>query len=259
MQFGVRTGWNIVSVPLAVGDFTKTVLFPTAATPAYAYDDGYFGYVTLENGRAYWMKYSGNETVAHDGLERTEDTIAVQIGWNMVGGLSSAVPISNVSSIPGGIVTSSFYKYEGAYVPSATMEPGVGYWVKVTQAGQLVISTAAAVPENRIRIELIAELPPPPPDDILTEQTPAAYALEQNYPNPFNPATEIRYAIPVGGHVRLSVFNLLGQEIAVLVDEVREAGYASVSFSSGTLPSGVYYYTISAGEFTDTKRMLLVR
>ena len=89
--------------------------------------------------------------------------------------------------------------------------------------------------------------------------SPENYALEQNYPNPFNPATTISYSIPSTSHVRLSVFNILGQEIAVLINEVREAGINSVSFSGADLAGGVYFYRLSTENFTQIKKMLLVK
>jgi hypothetical protein len=258
-QFSVQAKWNIISVPLTMSDYTKTLLFPTAMTGAFAYEDGYYGYATLENGRGYWMKFSGGETISQFGLERTEDTVAVFSGWNMVGSLSRSTPVSNIGSIPGGIVTSSFYQYDVGYTASTNIEPGKGYWVKVSQAGQLVMTSSGMVPaSNRIRIENTGELPPPPPDG-LNSEIPDAYALEQNYPNPFNPVTSISYALPVSGEVLLTVFNMLGQEVAVLVNEMQEPGDKTVSFDASNLPSGVYTYRITAGTFTDVKKMLLIK
>ncbi len=258
-QFGVQSQWNIVSVPLTMGDYTKTVLFPTATTSAFTFEDGYVAYGTLENGRGYWMKFSSGETISHDGLERTDDTIAVAEGWNMVGSVSSSMAASSVGSIPGGIVTSNFFGYDGGYSNSVTLEPGKGYWVKVSQAGQLVMSSAAAAsPANRIRIDDSGELPPPPPDQV-SAVLPSGYALEQNYPNPFNPVTTIRYALPVAEHVRLTLYNIMGQEVAVLVNELQEAGFKAVSFDAGSLPSGVYTCRITAGNFTEGRRMILLK
>jgi hypothetical protein len=88
-------------------------------------------------------------------------------------------------------------------------------------------------------------------------ETPRSYALEQNYPNPFNPATTIRYDLPVAGVVTLKVFDLVGQEVAVLVREYQEAGRHAVRFEAGHLPSGVYFYRLQTERFIETKRMLL--
>jgi parallel beta-helix repeat protein len=94
--------------------------------------------------------------------------------------------------------------------------------------------------------------------DAVREQ-PTVFALSQNYPNPFNPATVIEYALPQESHVTLKVYNTLGQEIVTLVDEVQTPGFKSVSWNGKDLASGVYFYRIKAGEFTDLKRMVLMK
>jgi hypothetical protein len=91
------------------------------------------------------------------------------------------------------------------------------------------------------------------------ESLPTDFALHQNYPNPFNPETRIRYALPVGAHVSLKLYNVLGQEAAVLVDAQQEAGWYEVRLSAATLPSGVYLYRLQAGAFTSTRKLLIIR
>jgi hypothetical protein len=89
--------------------------------------------------------------------------------------------------------------------------------------------------------------------------TARSYQLHQNYPNPFNPVTTISFTIPSRQHIRLEVYNVLGQPVTTLVDEYREAGYHEVLFSGEELATGVYYYRISAGKYINVKKMLLVR
>ncbi len=92
---------------------------------------------------------------------------------------------------------------------------------------------------------------------------PAQFKLYQNYPNPFNPRTTIRYELPSSSYVTLRVYNLLGKEIATVVDERQEAGCRSVMFdaasASGSLPSGVYFYRLQAGKYIEVKKFLLVK
>jgi hypothetical protein len=88
---------------------------------------------------------------------------------------------------------------------------------------------------------------------------PAVYALEQNYPNPFNPSTTINYSIGEAGIVKVAVYNLLGQEVALIVNEFKEAGLHSVNFDAAQLTSGAYFYTIETPQFKQTRKMLLAK
>jgi Zinc carboxypeptidase/Secretion system C-terminal sorting domain len=88
---------------------------------------------------------------------------------------------------------------------------------------------------------------------------PSEYNLYQNYPNPFNPATTINYDLPNSGFVKLAVYNVLGKEIAVLVNEKQSAGKYVVQWDASSYPSGVYFYRIIAGDFTETKKMVMIK
>jgi hypothetical protein len=85
------------------------------------------------------------------------------------------------------------------------------------------------------------------------------YSLEQNFPNPFNPTTTIGFGIIEKGNVRMSILNLLGEEIKVLLNEGKEAGYHSIDFNASDLPSGVYFYRLQSGNFISTRKMLLLK
>ncbi len=89
--------------------------------------------------------------------------------------------------------------------------------------------------------------------------SPAKYSLSQNYPNPFNPSTTISYSIPKQSNVQLKVHDLLGNEVATLVDEYKNGGNYSVSFDAGELSSGLYFYTLKTNDFNETKKMLIVK
>jgi hypothetical protein len=88
---------------------------------------------------------------------------------------------------------------------------------------------------------------------------PGSFALRQNFPNPFNPSTVIPYALGSGAHVRLSVISPLGQEMRVLVDQYQEVGEYRVQFDANGLASGMYFYRLRAGQYTETRRLMLVR
>jgi len=93
----------------------------------------------------------------------------------------------------------------------------------------------------------------------LADAIPDAHALHASTPNPFSHSTEIRYDLPEAAHVRLAIYNLLGQEVRRLVDGEVGAGFHTVTFEAGNLPSSVYLYRITAGDFTQTHRMVLTK
>ena len=88
---------------------------------------------------------------------------------------------------------------------------------------------------------------------------PNKFVLEQNYPNPFNPTTIIKYQLPKSSYVTLKLFDLVGREISVLVDGLKEAGLHEVSLDGSRMASGVYFYSMKAGEFNSVKKLLLLR
>jgi hypothetical protein len=88
---------------------------------------------------------------------------------------------------------------------------------------------------------------------------PEKFSLSQNYPNPFNPATHIRFGLPQASRVKITVYNIIGQEKAVLVDEQKEAGYHTVYFEPGNLASGLYLYRIEADKYREVKKMLYLK
>ncbi len=91
------------------------------------------------------------------------------------------------------------------------------------------------------------------------ENVPAAFKLSQNYPNPFNPVTTINYSIPSNGNVQLKVYDILGREVASLVNETKTPGNYKVNFNANNLASGVYFYRLQAGNFIQTKKMILMK
>lgn len=384
----LQTSWNLVSIPVEAGDMRKIILFPSSISDAFEYQPG--GYVsmeTLKTGTGYWIKYPSSVTESVTGTIVPEETLTVLVGWNMIGSISYPILSSSVTALPPTAITSDFFAYDGTlgYYSEDTLKPGVGYWVKVTQYGNLVLKSASMVPkairtvvkeedkaetkeegfstlvvkdksgkerklmfsatEEEINLDRY-ELPPTPPDEVLdvrfssqrsrevaraeksefpirisggefplilsweegvegavievkdvsgkikkypmegagsvkieeenfagaklviTNRTvgavPKEFALHQNYPNPFNPSTKIRYDVPKDARVTLTVYNVIGQEVAKLVDEVQSAGYKSVEWDTRVsdgreISSGVYFYTMKADDFVVTRKLVLIR
>ena len=100
------------------------------------------------------------------------------------------------------------------------------------------------------------------PVDVETQnevETPKQFSLSQNFPNPFNPNTIISFEIPVGTLVTINLFDVLGRQVKVLMNEIKEAGYYEINFDARELPSGTYVYKLSAGNFVETKKMVLLK
>jgi len=93
----------------------------------------------------------------------------------------------------------------------------------------------------------------------VTDERPSEYRLEQNYPNPFNPSTTIGFALKEQSDVVLVVYNVLGQKVLELVNEELSAGRYEIYFDAGSLPSGIYIYRITAGNYAAVKRMILLK
>jgi len=259
------SGWNLFSLPLALENSRVDDIYPGAASHAFDYCGKYTICDSLEFGKGYWLKVGESRQFIHHGSHVRVDTITVLQGWNIIGSLSSPFLGSSITSEPPGIVTGSFWMYDGTqYVTSDTINPGKGYWVKVNQAGELISSASviATTASNRIQIVPRGEQPPlPPGEEILKADraVPKEYALAQAYPNPFNPSATIRYDLPVSSWVTIKVYDMLGREVATLINGVEEPGYKSVQWDAGRAVSGVYFYRLQTGSFVDVKKLTLLK
>ncbi|HPI38084.1 MAG TPA: T9SS type A sorting domain-containing protein [Ignavibacteriaceae bacterium] len=117
-------------------------------------------------------------------------------------------------------------------------------------------SPAYAVTPYIYKLDTLFQIPTHIEDKIMPVDN---YKLFQNYPNPFNPVTTITFSIPQDGKVELKVYDVLGNEVATLVNEYREAGSYKVGFNGSTLSSGIYFYTLSAGSFIETKKLAILK
>jgi hypothetical protein len=93
----------------------------------------------------------------------------------------------------------------------------------------------------------------------ISSEIPEQFALSQNYPNPFNPTTNIKFQVPKSGLVKLAVYDLLGKEIQTIVNQQLSPGTYEVDFNGSNLPSGIYYYKLQADEYSETKKMVLIK
>lgn len=121
------------------------------------------------------------------------------------------------------------------------------------------MNTERKIKKHKEDILLIAGLTAATEKEKETTSLPLSYGLSQNYPNPFNPVTKINYELPKEGKVRLMIYDILGREVKTLVNEVKQAGKYTVEFNGTNFASGVYFYKIEAGKYTEVKRMVLVK
>jgi uncharacterized protein (TIGR02145 family) len=136
----VEAGWNLLSLPLSATDNTKRSLFPTAISDAFIYQNSYLPKDTLQNGYGFWLKFDSAETLSIVGDKLYDDTVEVNTGWNIIGSISTPVPIDSIKCDPPDIITSDFFCYSnGTYQPTDTLQPGIGCWVKVKQSGSIIL------------------------------------------------------------------------------------------------------------------------
>jgi hypothetical protein len=96
-------------------------------------------------------------------------------------------------------------------------------------------------------------------EDDSNADIPREFVLQQNYPNPFNPMTRIHYGLPKTSHVKIEIYDIVGQKVETLVNQPMEAGKHEVEFYADNLPSGIYFYRLQAGKFNDVKKMILLK
>jgi photosystem II stability/assembly factor-like uncharacterized protein len=136
-----------------------------------------------------------------------------------------------------------------------TATPGPGHY-GLTDLTVFQDSMYVAAPPGLMKRSISSFLAPA---TVRSSDIPEGFHLFQCYPNPFNPSTTIRYGLPSRSHLTLTVFNTLGQQVSILQNGDQDAGYHEVKFNASNLPSGVYFYCLKAGNYTETKKLLLLR
>ena len=149
-SYGVLDGWNMVSLPITVTNYALSNLYPTAQSVAFYYNAGYVTTSTLSNGPGYWIKFSGAQTVPMAGVFYTAIDIPVALGWNMIGSVTDPVTVSTITSTPSGIVNSNYFGYSGGYNVATSIQPGAGYWVRVSAPGTLHLLSSGAAKQSPV-------------------------------------------------------------------------------------------------------------
>jgi hypothetical protein len=211
--------------------------------------DGGVGKIVQDNAVGFTRTYA--EGVTTFSLNSPYDLLGVQLELAGVGNGNPVSMLSNdielIFGREGDRIKLGLLDMEGESVIGA----GNSVLFEIDGEWEIVSALAADRSFNTIIPTLTAK----------TESTvlPASFALGQNYPNPFNPSTEISFSLPAASDVTLSVYNMLGQTVAVLADEHMSAGHHTVTWDGSQVASGVYFYKLSTSEFTDTKKMMLLK
>jgi photosystem II stability/assembly factor-like uncharacterized protein len=137
----VNAKWNLVSNPQLADNDSTHVLFPTAISKTYRYDQtlGYQESPRIENGIGYWIKFNSYEEFNISGVVNTIDTIEVKEGWNLIGSISDSIATSGIIQVPTNIVDSEYFGFEEGYKIADVIIPGKAYWVKVNMNGKLIL------------------------------------------------------------------------------------------------------------------------
>lgn len=158
-------GWNLMSLSGYVTDRKKTIIFPDAKTNAFEFNSGYYVVDTLNYGKAYWIKFSQDSFSVNISSPRMIDTILVNSGWNLIGGISVPVNIADIITEPSDLISSLVYMYQSGYRQTDSIYPGKGVWLKANQNGKLIFSASSKnkfaaydnfkLPQNLYKIEII--------------------------------------------------------------------------------------------------------
>ncbi|MBI3193930.1 MAG: hypothetical protein HYZ34_05590, partial [Ignavibacteriae bacterium] len=144
IQTEIHNGWNLLSLPLTVGDGKISTLFGNGLNAFVYTSSGYIPVDSVENGTGFWIKLStdtGTTYLGIEGTERTTDTITVSEGWNLIGSISDTVQSNMIVQIPDSNIVSDYFRFDGSYIQSNSIAPMKGYWVKVKSDGVLLLSS----------------------------------------------------------------------------------------------------------------------
>jgi len=173
---------------------------------------------------------------------------------------NSPIIVTDVSSEISGRVLNIRSVTGNVFNVTARLEDG-SFWqeTKIANDGSLSVEMPEKVLDYKVEAVKFDQLSTTGVKSLKEVSIPNNFSLNQNYPNPFNPTTTISYSLPTTSYVTLIVYNLTGQEVTTLVNKEETAGSYEVQFSASNLPSGIYFYKLHAGEFSQVRRMQLVK
>jgi hypothetical protein len=157
-NYNIANGWNMVSLPLDVSNNNYLALFPTAVVGTlYGYLGTYYSTETMLNGVGYWLKFSSVQVAQVCGMDRTENVVSLNTGWNMIGGPNCNVPLGSVIDPGGIIVPGTLYEYSGSYINANSVDATKAYWIKASAPGTITISCSNVELKENNELEKITE------------------------------------------------------------------------------------------------------
>lgn len=144
--FSSLAGWNLLSAPISVGNMNVSSLFPGAVSNAYTYEDNYIIKDTVKVGTGYWLKFDSPQNHTLIGTQVQNIEVSLKTGWNLVGSLNGNIPVASITTNPPGIISSSFFEYNGGYQIASEIKKGKGYWLKSNSAGALNLAISTFKP-----------------------------------------------------------------------------------------------------------------
>jgi hypothetical protein len=263
---------NLVVGKVFAADYevpTPTMLITAVSDMETAYTDA--AGRTLPD---YTELYSGDltgQTLTH-GLYKWSTGVLVSAGGVTISGTASDVWIfqiaQNLIVANGAIVTLSggaqasniFWQVAGQTTLGTTADfKGIILCQTLVEMQTGATLNGRALAQTAVTLDANSITSPTSVNSVEDGLAPKEFALFQNYPNPFNPTTTIRYGITEKSNVKIILFNAIGEEVALLINEEKESGYHQVEFNAAILPSGVYFYQLQAGSFVETKKMILMK
>ncbi len=227
----------------------RSVSIPWRAGDPVADDYLFTDTLQIQSGDSliFWMLFGTPDTSLVGGIQFQPYIDSMQVGYSLVQDPVLFTKFTTLVSLDTDNVWEEF-KFDLTSLAGQTIFISFRYYMNTTDDGFCChIDNVFVGNHSAIGIEPIGS------------NIPKTFALRQNYPNPFNPVTNIEFDLPKSEFVNLVVFNTLGQEIKVLVNETKQAGSYRVDFDASGLPSGSYFYRITAGDFVQTHKMVLVK